>query len=317
MKNKNLSRRFFLKSVIRGGACGFAFGIIKGIPLALPTIEAQELPKGTTRVVVCRGKGVDPKEITRRAIAALGGMEQFVKKGADVIIKPNICNAFRDPEHASTTNPDVVGEVVRECVAAGAKRVRVMDFPFGGSPQDAYERSGIRKAVEEAGGVMEVMSSFKFKDTPIPNGKDIKSWQIYEDILKADVVINIPIAKHHRLAGLTLAIKNLLGVVQNRPGMHPNMAQRLADLATVVKPTLTIIDAIRILVDNGPTGGRLEDVKREDTVIVSTDMVAADAYATTLFGKKPSDIGYIIRAAEMGLGKANLDEIKIEEINIV
>lgn len=317
MKKIELSRRRFLGRLLAGGVAGASFAVLRHIPLpAAVAAEESSVPRGTVKVAVCRGKGADPRELTRRALAAIGGIESFVKKGADVIVKPNICNAFHGPEFASTTNPDVVAEVVAQCLAAGARRVRVMDFPFGGTPQAAYENSGIKQAVEKVGGQMEVMSPYKFRDTPIPDGKDIKSWKIYQDVLEADVLINIPIAKHHRLAGLTLAIKNLMGVVENRGGLHPNLHQRLADLATRVRPTLTIVDAIRILVDHGPTGGRLEDVRRMDTVIASADMVAADAYATTLFGKKPSDIGYIIRAEEMGIGRADLSSVKIEEINI-
>ncbi|GAB4525196.1 MAG: DUF362 domain-containing protein [Anaerolineae bacterium] len=263
-----------------------------------------------------RGPGGDPAELTRRAIAAIGGIEQFVRPGADVIVKPNICNAYHGPEYASTTNPQVVGAVVAMCLAAGAKRVRVMDYPFGGTPQAAYERSGIAQAVGEAGGTMEVMSRVKFVDTEIPQGKDIQRWPIYQDVLEADVLINIPIAKHHNLAGLTLGLKNLMGVIDQRQRLHPNLHQRLADLGTRVRPTLTIVDAIRILVDHGPTGGNLDDVRQMDTIIASADIVAADAYATTLFGKQPSDIGYIERAAAMGLGQMDLQQVKIEEISL-
>jgi len=315
-QNSRMERRRFLQTLLAGGVGYTAFSITR--PWADPMGEALAAEKPPRpKVAVAHGTKVDPRKLTRQAIAALGGMGRFVKKGDDVIVKPNICNAYHGPEYASTTNPDVVGEVVALCIAAGARRVRVMDFPFGGTPQAAYEKSGIRKAVEAAGGQMEVMAPFKFKKTPIPKGKDIKEWWIYTPVLEADVLIDIPIAKHHVLAGLTLAIKNLMGVIQRRSRLHPNLHQRLADLTTRVRPTLTIVDAVRMLMKHGPTGGDLRDVKRMDTVIASADIVAADAYATTLFGKKPSDIGYIQKAAEMGLGVMDLDSMQIERIEVV
>jgi uncharacterized protein (DUF362 family) len=261
-------------------------------------------------------RGPDPAEITRRAIASLGGMESFVSQGDDVIIKPNICVAYHTYEYAATTNPQVVGALVALCLEAGAGRVRVMDFPFGGEPQQAYKNSGIEEAVLAAGGQMEVMSRMKFVRTEIPEGRDLKECDIYDDVLKADVLINVPIAKHHSLARLTLGMKNLMGVIRDRPAMHRNLGQRLADLTSRVRPTLTVVDAVRILLDHGPTGGSLDDVKQMDTVIASTDIVAADSYATTLFGLTGADIAYIQAASQMGLGQMDLSAVKIEEFDL-
>ena len=264
-----------------------------------------------------RGAGADPAELTRRAIAALGGIERFVKPGANVIVKPNICNAYHGPEYASTTNPDVVAAIVALCLGAGAKRVRVMDFPFGGSPQASYETSGIAAAVKAAGGEMEAMNRLKFRKTAIPQGKILRSSNIYGDILDADTVINVPIAKTHGSATLTLGMKNLMGVIQDRNTLHASgLHQAIADLNSAVKPQLTIVDAVRILTANGPTGGNLDDVKRLDTIIASADVVAADAYATGLFGMKPADVKYIKLGAEMGLGTMDLGNIRIEEIAV-
>jgi uncharacterized protein (DUF362 family) len=274
-------------------------------------------PAAAVYLAVARGAKADPQELTRRALAAIGGIERFVKKGADVIVKPNICNAYHGPEYASTTNPDVVAALVKLCLAAGAKRVRVMDFPFGGTPQASYETSGIAAAVKAAGGEMEVLNRMKWRDVDMPQGKALKKWAVYGDILDADLVINAPIAKDHGSATLTLGMKNLMGIVSDRNGMHSRgLHQSIADLNSAVKPQLTVVDAIRILVNNGPTGGSLDDVKRMDTVIASADVVAADAYATTLFGMKPADIGYIKYGVEMGLGKMDLKAMKVEEIAV-
>jgi uncharacterized protein (DUF362 family) len=268
------------------------------------------------QVYLAVARGGDPAAITTRAIAALGGIERFVKSGDDVIIKPNICVDYHPPEFAATTNPTVVGTLVALCRGAGARRVRVMDTPFGGTPESAYAVTGIGDEVGAAGGEMEVMSPVKFAKFAIPEGQDITTWDVYRDVIEADVLINVPIAKHHSLARLSLGGKNLLGVITRPNQMHRNLDQRTADLVSLVHPTLTVVDAVRILVAHGPTGGSLNDVQQADTVIVSHDIVAADAYVATLFGLSGADVGYIQAAAEMGLGTMALDGIKIEEINV-
>ncbi len=295
------------------------------LPTAAPTQQpptaapaqvraATAVPSQAAYVAVARGSS--PEAITQRAVAAIGGIERFVKRGYDVIIKPNICNANHGPEYASTTNPEVVAALVKMCLGAGAKRVRVMDYPFSGSAQAAYARSGIEAAVKAAGGEMEIMSPAKYADTKIPEGVDIKSWPAYKPILEADLVINVPIAKHHGLARLTLGGKNLLGMIENRGGIHQNMGERIADLLSLFKPQLTVIDAVRILMANGPTGGNLNDVKQTNTVIASHDVVAADAYVTRLFDRKPEDISYIVASAKRNLGTMDLKSVKVEELNI-
>lgn len=270
--------------------------------------------KGYPDLVVARGG--EPEELVRRALAALGGMGRFVKRGDDVIVKPNICNAYHTYEYASTTNPWVVGALVRLALEAGARRVRVMDYPFGGSPEEAYVRSGIQEQVKAAGGQMETMSRLKFVKTEIPQARSLRECDIYEEVLKADVVINVPIAKHHSLARLTLGMKNLMGVIRDRPALHSNLGQRLADLAGHIRPALTVVDAVRILVANGPTGGNLDDVKKLDMLIASPDIVAADAYAATLFGLRPDDLAYVRAGAAAGLGQSNLSNLAIEEVNV-
>lgn len=261
-------------------------------------------------------RGSDPKAITRAAIAAVGGIERFVAKGNDVIVKPNICVDYRTYEYGATTNPEVVATLIELCLGAGARRVRVMDTPFGGTPGSAYVRSGIADAAKAVGGEMEVMNRAKFQKTEIPEGKDITSWSVYQDLLNADVVINVPIAKHHNLARLSLGGKNLLGVIQSPNRIHANLGQRIADLVSLVRPTLTVVDAVRTLMTHGPTGGNLNDVRQTDTVIASHDIVAADAYAATLFDLTGQDITYVKAAAEMGLGTLDLEAIEIKEIAV-
>jgi uncharacterized protein (DUF362 family) len=254
-------------------------------------------------------------EAVRRLLAPLGGIEKFVAPGQTVVIKPNICTAYYSYEYAATTNPYVIAALVTLCLGAGARSVHVMDSPFGGSAQSAYKISGIEQQVKSAGGEMVLMAPLKFVSTDIPQGIDITRWNIYEEILKADVLINVPILKHHSLARLTIGMKNLMGVINSRSQIHRNMGQRLADLASVVKPDLTIVDAMRMLMANGPTGGSPDDVKVAGTLIASPDLVAADSYAARFFGKQPDELDYISAAAAMGLGRSDLDALKIEEFN--
>jgi uncharacterized protein (DUF362 family) len=283
---------------------------------AAPSATPAATPTSMARPDLVVARNGEPEEMVRRALAALGGMEQFVKPGDDVIVKPNICVAYHTYEYAATTNPWVVGALVKLALEAGAKRVRVMDYPFGGSAEQAYVKSGIQEQVRAAGGKMEVMTQFKFVDAQIPEGQDLRQCKIYDDVLKADVVIDVPIAKHHGLAKLTLAMKNLMGTIYNRPMMHRNLGQRLADLSSRVRPTLTVVDAVRMLMRHGPTGGNLDDVKQMDTVIASPDIVAADSYAATLFDMQPDELAYVRAGAAMGLGRSDLQALKIEEINV-
>jgi len=280
-------------------------------PTAAPTAAAG----GSSRLVVAHGQS--PAENTRRVVAALGGIEKFVRPGADVIVKPNMCNPYHGPEYASTTNPEVVAAVVALCVGAGARRVRMMDFPFPGTCEEVYASSKIGQAVQAAGGEMTVMDNLNFVETEIPAGRKLKKWTIYDDVLQADALINIPIPKHHSATGLTMAMKNLMGVCMYRNGLHSKgLGPCIADINSRVRCILTVVDATRILMANGPTGGDLNDVKQLDTVIATTDVVAADAYAATFFGQSGSDMSYVQIASEMGLGEMDLSRVRVEELSV-
>jgi uncharacterized protein (DUF362 family) len=333
----DVTRRQFLRQVAAGlgmlagtgllGACRRERG---GAPTTSPQ-PAQPTPVPTATVGATVGptavpatsfpdlvvaRGGEPEELVRQALTALGGMERFVRPGDNVIIKPNICVAYHSYEYAATTNPWVVGALVKLCFEAGARLVRVMDNPFGGGPEEAYARTGIGEQVQAAGGRMETMSGFKFIPTEIPEGLDLSQCDIYDEALYADVLIDVPIAKHHSLARLTLGMKNLMGLIYDRPAMHANLGQRLADLASRLRPALTVVDAVRVLVANGPTGGSLDDVRQTDTVIASPDIVAADSYAATLFGLEPDDLSYVRAATAMGLGRSDLDGLNVAEVTL-
>jgi uncharacterized protein (DUF362 family) len=279
-------------------------------PSPSPVLSATPAPPG---LVVVRG--ADPETVVRRAIAALGGMERFVPAGASVVVKPNVCVAYRSYEYAATTNPWVVGTLVRMALEAGAADVSVFDYPYGGSAAQAYQRSGIAEHVDAAGGRMVVMSSRNFVRTSIPAGKWLKQTDVFDQVLNANVIINAPIVKEHGSARMTAGMKNLMGVVRDRSAMHGNLGQAIADLNTLIRPALTVVDAVRILTANGPSGGRLADVKKMDTVVASADIVAADSYAAGLLGLKPGDVDYIRVGTAMGLGRSDLSTLRIEELS--
>ncbi len=311
---KEITRKEFLKSIgaLGAGAALAGFGCLKKTDENPTPVEVRN-PDSVDLAVV---KGPDPKVITRRAVLTLGGMSMFVNRGDDVVIKPNICISGSGYEMAATTNPEVVGEIVRLCFEAGAGKVRVMDKPFDGEPTDAYVSSGIKEEVEASGGEMEVMSLIMLKEYEIPDALDLDSCKMYEGFMGADVIINVPIAKHHSLAGLTLGCKNLLGTTLVPSAFHRNMGDRVSDLVSLIRPDLTIVDAVRILTKNGPRGGRLDYVDKRDTVIVSADIVAADSYATSFFGKTGNDISYIHTAASRGIGVMDLSRLNIKEIDL-
>ncbi len=290
-------------------------------PVASPTtFQPQATSTGTSAssgypdLVVAHGE--DPEKLVYQSLKAFGGIERFLKPGADVIIKPNISVPYYTYEYGATTNPWVVGALVKLCLENGAKKVRVMDSPYGGTAEDCYISSGIQEQVEANGGVMEVMLPLKYQTYDIPGGKTLKSLIAYPDFFSTDLFINLPIAKQHGLSSLSLGLKNLFGTIQKRERMHAEIQTKLVDLGLLVKPHLTIIDATRTIMVNGPAGGNLDDVKVQNMMIVSTDIIAADSYATKLFRKKPEHLPYLVEAAERGLGRIDYENLNLKEITI-
>jgi uncharacterized protein (DUF362 family) len=298
-----LKRRDFIK------AAGLA-----GASLATP-LKLTKIAEAAAPVDIAVASGGDPAKITRAAIEALGGMGRFIREGEQVVVKPNMA-WDRTPEYAANSNPLVVAEVVRMCLEAGASRVRVFDRPVN-DPRRAYIQSGIQEACEAAGGEVVHIDRRRFKKISIPGGRALKSWDFYSDVINADALVNVPIAKHHSLAGLTMGIKNWMGIIGRRRNIiHQKLNTALVDITRVIRPRLTVIDAVRILTANGPQGGSLEDVKQMDTVIAGPDQVSVDSYGATLFGMKGEDLGYIRESVEAGLGVADLDLLKIKKVRV-
>jgi uncharacterized protein (DUF362 family) len=260
------------------------------------------------------GIAEEARRLTRQALEALGGMNRFVSKGNVVWVKPDI-GWDRRPEQAATTNPDVVATLVEMSYQAGAKKVLVSDNPCNPA-RLSFPRSGIQQAAEKAGAEVIFLDERKFKKMSI-NGKVLGEWQVYQDIVEADRLINVPIAKNHNLCLATLGMKNLMGVIGGpRNRLHQDLGGTLVDLAAFLKPRLVVLDAIRVLTANGPVGGNLADVKRKDTLVAGVDQVAVDALGATLLGYKPASIGYIAQGDVRGLGTINFNSLAPKQIEV-
>jgi uncharacterized protein (DUF362 family) len=257
-------------------------------------------------------RGELPDANVRAAMAQLGGMERFVKSGARVVVKPNVLTG-RPPEYATTTNPIVLSAIIRMCLEVGAAEVTVLDYPTS-SARAAFKESGLAQATAEAGGKLKYLSNRDFDRVDIPEGVAITSWPLITAALEADTLINVPIGKTHGMAGLTLAMKNLMGIMGDSRGkIHLDYPQKITDVNTRVKPHLVILDAYRILTRNGPTGGNLDDVAMPKTVVAGTSQVAVDAYGATIMGWQPSDLPSLVEAASRGLGEIDLSKYTIFE----
>ena len=311
MKRREFIRKSTAAAAFTGAALTIPFNNLWSSPSpGLPLSMSPGLPFDLVAI-----KGGEPEIMFDQAIAALGGMQAFVKKGQKVVIKPNI-GWDVSPERAGNTNPLLVKRVVEHCFQAGAKEVYVFDNTCDKWDR-CYATSGIERAVKDAGGKIAPGNTENYYQTvEIPNGKKLKSAKVHELILGSDVFINIPVLKSHSSARLTIAMKNHMGIVWDRGFWHRNdLNQCIADFTTYVKqPDLNIIDAYRVMMKNGPRGVSEADVSLMKSLIISPDQVAADAAATKLFGISPDDVPYIGIAESMGVGSAALDKLNVHRI---
>ncbi len=270
--------------------------------------------QGTPPPDIALIQGESPALITKEALAALGGMQRFISRGDIVVVKPNI-GWDRTPEQAACTNPEVVQALVELCFDAGAKEVKVMDNPCNPARR-TYVRSGIQKAAKSAGADVPLPNDHRLKKLPL-HGDILKEWEVYTDFVEADKIINVPIAKTHSLSRLTLGMKNWLGALGgNRNQLHQDIDHAMIDLAAFFKPVLTVMDGYRILLRNGPQGGRLSDVQLHKTVAAGVDYVALDAVGASFFGIKPEEIRFLQIAKEKGRGEIDLEKMTIEKRTI-
>jgi uncharacterized protein (DUF362 family) len=284
-----MKRRDFIRDMAAGSlALRFGPGALAGAtaaPAAVPVLVSVE--------------GESPAAIT---------------KGDKVVIKPNI-GWDRTPEMAACTNPEVVKTLVELVLEAGAKKAIVIDNTTNQAKR-CYVRSGIQEAVKQAGGDMLFVDDYRVKKTAL-KGVWIKDWDVLLDVIEADKIINVPIAKHHSLCRLTMGMKNWLGAIGGaRNQLHQDLDKAVVDLAAFFKPQLTVLDAYRILVRNGPQGGRISDTQLMKTVVAGTDPVAVDAMGATFFAVAPRELPYLRLARERGLGEFELEKVRFEKRKI-
>ncbi len=309
---KHTRRDFLMRSAMASGALALA---------PLGKAMAQDAPAQMCIARWKAPKGAYPDEfkteatkLTEQAIAALGGMSKFVKRGDVVWVKPNMA-WDRAPEFAANTNPDVVATLVRLCLEAGAKTVKVGDKTCNNADK-SYPASGIEAAAKAAGAEIVYIDDSRFKDVAL-KGQRLDKWPLYPEIIECDLVINTPIAKNHAIAQATLAMKNYMGVIGGkRADWHQDLGNCLADITAYMKPRLTVLDCIRVLTAHGPTGGNLDDVKRTDTLVASTDVVALDAFGAELLGYKPQDIKSVVAGQAAGLGQIDYRKLALKELDV-
>ncbi len=276
------------------------------------TLERSESTDPNTKGALGGGPSPTPGELVTRALDAMGGMGRFVSRQDVVVVKPNI-GWDRMPIHAANTNPDVVAAVVKAAFDAGAKRVVVADGSCN-DPNRCFQRSGIWSKAYAVGAEVVLPAEHRYRTMRL-QGDVLDEWPIFTTLVDADKVINVPVAKHHNLAKFTAAMKNWYGVLGGRRNrLHQNIDTSIADLATFMRPSLTIIDATRVLMRNGPQGGNIDDTREMHTVVASVDQVAADAYACTLIGQHRDNLPYLKMAHQRGIGTMYWENLRVKEV---
>lgn len=309
-----MERRNFIKTAIFGAFAG---------ALHLNSTEANaenniSTYAGNDLVAVMGG---EPAEMYKKAIAAMGGMDKYIKKGNKVVVKPNI-GWDKKPEFGANTNPALVAAVIRDCLAAGASEVTVFDHTCD-EWQACYKNSGIIEAAEKAGAKTAFAHDEKYyTEVSLPRARKLKKAKIHESILACDVWINVPVLKHHGGAKMSVSMKNFMGIVWDRGFFHSNdLQQCIADASTFEKmPVLNIVDAYRIMTQNGPKGKTLDDIQLAKALFISPDIVAADTAAIKFFSQyretNLATVGHIALGQANRAGTSDLSKLKIERIKL-
>ena len=325
--NEELARRQFLSRAAKAGVSIAALGAVsyglydaKGPAASVKTEDLVTLPDFSLPSKVGQAisivTGPDRAKTVAKAIDLLGGIGRFVEKGQTVAIKPNV--AFASPAMlCATANPELVAEVVKLCYIAGAKHVIVTDNPIN-DPASCFSLSGIGKAASRAGAKVILPKDNLFRHTTLENGKLIRNWPVFfGPFAKVDRLIGISPVKHHQRSGASMTMKNFYGLLGGRRNVfHQDINTIIAELAMMVKPSLVILDGTDVMMTNGPTGGSLSDLKRKNTLIASTDMVAADSFGCSLLDLKPSDLPYLAKAQKAGAGTTDYESLKPKRASV-
>jgi uncharacterized protein (DUF362 family) len=305
---KRITRREFFKLGATAAAAAF-----------LPRFMRGAEPEGTAKPVISVATGTQDK-LVKAAVDGLGGIDKFVSPGDKVLLKPNIAFAA-NADCGATTSAGIVRQMVQLCLDAGAEKIVILDYPLQNS-ELCTEMSGIKAAIVDPAKVSLLMlgKERQFTEIPVPRGKVLKTVKIAKDLQKFDKLFNLPVAKSHSASGVSIGLKNQMGLIWDRSLFHRvNIYQAIADLATVIKPDLTVVDATRVLTEGGPGGPGKTAVLNK--VVCGTDVVAVDSYAVTVapwYGKsfKGANVKYIVYAAEHGLGEIDTAKMTIKEIKV-
>ena len=316
MLRKRISRRQFVKLLLSGfAALAFSNGVLRSLFAKSEASSGRRKSNIRGDYDLVLASGTNPYQMTVQAIEGIGGMSRFVKKGNTVVIKPNI-SWDRAPEYAANTNPLVVAALVELCFKAGARRVNVFDRSCN-SATLCYANSGIKKAAKEKGAAVYFVNEWNFVKAGFKYKSPMEGWPIFRDAVECDTFINVPVLKHHGLTRLTLSMKNLMGVCGgNRGNIHQDIGRKVVDIADFINPDLTVIDAFRVLIRHGPSGGDLNDVQQVNKLIVATDPTLADTYACTLMREDPLSIPYISEAIKRNFGNSDINMSNILELSV-
>ena len=310
-EDQGITRRESLKRIARMGGVMAACGAAPGMLLRR---AGAAVPERFFVEAVGETPGYDVKALVRKAFEEAGGMCMFVSRGDVVAVKPNLSWA-RAPELAATTHPEVLEAVIELCLDAGVKKVRIVDHTIHDARR-CFAITGAGAVAKKTGAELVFPRSSLMRDMRI-HGHRLDVWPVYVPLVEADRVINLPIAKTHGLSTLTLGIKNWIGGVGGRRhALHQDIHQTIVDLAQFFRPTVTLVDAIRIMARNGPMGGSPDDVAVRNTLILSDDPVAADAGATGLFGLTPDSVGAIRLAEKWGLGTTEVRALNPKRVTL-
>jgi uncharacterized protein (DUF362 family) len=312
--NHPVTRRQSLKKIaqISASLAGTAFGVCP--LLSQGSARASTAEKGFIVEGVGSKQDYKIKDLTGKVFEAAGGMGQFVSRGDVVVIKPNISWARR-PELAATTNPEVIETVIGLCFDAGAKKVRIADHTIHDARR-CFALTGVGMVAKRTGADLVFPRSSLMKRMKL-HGHRLDVWPVFVPLIEADKVINLPVAKVHGLSTLTLGMKNWIGAVGGRRNaLHQDIHQSIVDLAQYFNPTLTLIDATRVMIKNGPSGGSPSDVAVKNTLILSNDQIAADTKAAALFGYGPGEIGFIRLGQKWGLGSYDSQKLIQQEVTL-
>lgn len=309
-----MDRRKFIKKTLNAGIIATTAGA--GFSAINPVFSIGKKKVMASPYDLVAVRGGEPDVMFDKGIEALGGIRAFVKRGQSVVVKPNI-GWDSTPERAANTNPKLVSGIIRHCLDAGASNVYVFDHTCDNWNR-CYNNSGIQEAARSAGAKMVAGNSESYYQEVTNNQVNVlSSVKIHELILESDVFINVPILKHHSSTKITISMKNLMGIVWDRRFWHSNNLHRcIAEFPLYRKPDLNVVDAYAVMKRNGPRGVSMADLVELKSLILSTDMVAADAAATKFFGDEPENINYIRLAHEMKIGNMNINELNIKRLTV-